>query len=486
MRRGLLLLSVVLLAGTRSTGAAGGFTNGQAASVVLGQLDFVTKTAGTSATTLRTPGAVALDTAANVWVADVLNRRVVRFDAPSTTGKAASIVLGQPNFISNTQNNGGRTASSLSDPLALAVDGGGSLWVADGGANGRILRYSPPFTNFMAASLVLGVPSFTAVTSGPSQTSVGRPGGGGPHGLAFDAIGNLWVADSDNNRVLRFNAPFTTGQAASIVLGQSNFTANAAPATPTASSLNQPTSVAVDSSGSVWIADSTNNRVLRFSPPFSNGQAASLVIGQSGFTSKSTPSAPTATSLRIPSGVSFDSSGSLWIVDSQERRILGYDPPFANGQAAATVIGQADFVSNAAADPPTANSLLIGMAPVAFAGRRLWAGDPFNNRVLAYDPRGGGRGRGGKQPPKQEALDPMSPEDFPMEVTAEWRCAESIAGVCLRQEIVRICVGGQCFSPLPPPGPPIPAKRYVGGGVAAGAALGLLGGVLLGRRRRRP
>jgi streptogramin lyase len=276
-RESLLICAAVAIAALQPVGAAGGFSNGQAASLVLGQPDFVTNAiAPVSATSLHSPSGVVADASGNVWVVDHLNYRVLQFKAPFTNGQAASVVLGQPDLTTNTQNNGGRTASSLGGPNAVAMDASGNLWVADGGANGRVLRYSPPFTNFMAASLVLGVPSFTSVSPGPSQSTVGRPGGGGPSGLAFDGSGNLWVADDDNNRVIRFNAPYTNGQAASVVLGQPDFTSNAAPAAPTASSLNAPWSVAVDAAGSVWVADSRNHRVLKYSPPFTNGQAASV------------------------------------------------------------------------------------------------------------------------------------------------------------------------------------------------------------------
>jgi sugar lactone lactonase YvrE len=483
--RRLALVSLAAILAVHSAGAAGGFTNGQAASVVLGQPDFVTHAAAAAATagSLRSPTAVAVDASGNVWVADRLNNRVLQFKPPFSNGQAAAVVLGQPDLTSNAQNNGGRTASSLASPNGLAIDPSGNVWVADAGANNRVLRYSPPFTNFMAASLVLGAADFASVTSGLTQNSFSPLGAvGGPGGLAFDSSGNIWVTDDANNRVLRFNAPFTNGEPASMVLGQANFTSGSAATPPTASSLNSPSSVAVDSSGSVWVADFGNNRVLKYSSPVTNGQAAALVIGQTVFTSSSTPTSPSASSLRQPAGVAVDSNGHLWVTDRGNSRILEYDPPFANGQAASVVLGQSDLVSNALPAPPTASSLAGPLGAVASGAQQLWVADFGNNRVLAYTPAGdgGGGGRGGGE----GTLNPISPPDFPYKVTAEIKCVESFGPLCLQLQIVKLCVGGNCFGPLPPPTPPPCVRCLLGASFVAGALVGGIGAMVLIRRRR--
>lgn len=169
-RRQLAVLSLTAIVAVQIADAAGPFVNGQAASVVLGQPDFVSNAAApVTGSSLNYPVDVAADASGNVWVADHFNARVLLFMAPFTNGKTASVVIGQPDLASHAQNNDGRTARSLGDPDAVAVDASGNLWVADGGPNNRVLRYSPPFTNFMAASLVLGAPDLTSVTAGTSQ-----------------------------------------------------------------------------------------------------------------------------------------------------------------------------------------------------------------------------------------------------------------------------------------------------------------------------
>jgi YVTN family beta-propeller protein len=78
----------------------------------------------------------------------------------------------------------------------------------------------------------------------------------------------------------------------------------------------------------------------------------------------------------------------------------------------------------------------------------------------------------------------ISPQEFPYRVTFEERCVESVARLCLRKEIVRVCVGGNCFTPPPTPPPPICVICAAGAGLAAGAAFGGVAALLLSRRKR--
>ena len=181
------------------------------------------------------------------------------------------------------------------------------------------------FSNGQAASLVIGESNFTSFN--PDKTSTGV---NSPYGLAFDSSGNLWVVDESNNRVLEYKAPFSTYEAANLVIGQSSFTTNAFGTTSTG--LTAPESLAFDSSGNLWVTDTSNNRILEFKAPLSTGEAASLVIGQSNFTGSAT--AATATGLDGPYGLAFDSSGNLWVADLLNERVLEYAAPFSTHEAA--------------------------------------------------------------------------------------------------------------------------------------------------------
>ena len=172
--------------------------------------------------------------------------------------------------------------------------------------NNRVLMY--PKLNLVsggAATVELGQPSQAAFTlgiannGGVSTTSLYlnffRTGG-----LAFDASGNLWVTDIDNNRVLMYpNANLATnGAAATVELGQPSgstaFTSSSKNnPTITAASLYTPMGLAFDNSGNLYVSDSFNSRTLIFAPPFTIGMGATVVLGQPNFTSSTgTATAP--------------------------------------------------------------------------------------------------------------------------------------------------------------------------------------------------
>lgn len=121
---------------------------------------------------------------------------------------------------------------------------------------------------------------------------------------------------------------FVGGQAASLVLGQGNFTNR--PSTPptvtTQSVLAVPQGVAFDSRGDLWVAEEANNRVLEFSCTATascvNGNEAVLVIGQSNFTTYA--GATTQNGFIYPVGLAFDSSGNLWVADKGNSRVLEF------------------------------------------------------------------------------------------------------------------------------------------------------------------
>ncbi len=215
------------------------------------------------------------------------------------------------------------------------MDAKGDLWVSD---INRVLEYKPPFTSGMAASLVLGQPDLKTLRGGCGSDLRSMCF---PTGLAFDQAGDLWVADSNNSRVLEFRQPFSSGMAATLVLGN---VANAGseqycldPAS--AGSMCWPNVLAFDSHGNLWVSDGAFDRVLQFSSPFSTGMAASLVLGQPDMTHSGEPATATLTVMN-PYGLAFDSAGNLLVSDDEFQRVLIFAPPFQSGMSARTVIGQ--------------------------------------------------------------------------------------------------------------------------------------------------
>jgi NHL repeat len=335
----------------------------------------------TSSTSMLHPRAVAL-VGGRLYVSELDSNRVHIFDATLFTPYGE---LGQQADGAGTPNTDGVTAASLSAPQGLESDGT-SLWVADSG-NHRVLAWSiatPPTTG-ASASVVVGQPSL--LTSGFNQSSTAIGGAtASPEGLSF-ASGSLYIADSQNNRVLRLKTPVSPGETPSFIYGQPNGTL-ALPnsgGSPSAASLNTPDGVYADSNH-VIIADTGNNRVLVYDASSAN-QSAALVLGQSSFASASpnTPE-PSAGTMQGPQGVYSDGT-ALWVADTGNHRILVWKSfPTHSGQPADFVLGQASFsnvLSNRGAGSTNASSLALPSGIVIVNGV-VYIADSGNNRVLFY------------------------------------------------------------------------------------------------------
>jgi sugar lactone lactonase YvrE len=302
--------------------------------------------------------------------------------------QAATLVLGQTNLNSNRY--GTNSTDFDIGATAIAFDHSGNAWVTDW-YNNRVLEFTYPFSTGEAASIVLGQASFTTggSASPPTASSMYRP-----IALIFDSAGDLWVADSLNNRILEFvpgtlpcsAGQFCTGMPASLVLGQSTFTSNSYGTTST--TMYYPYGLTFDSSGNLWVAEFDNNRVTEFTHPFSTGEAASLVLGQSTFTASGFT--PSATGIDEPVGIAFDHSGNLWVSQLAAYRVTEFVPgtspctsgQFCNDMPASHVIGQGSFTSVTSATNSTNFNAPAGLA--FDSSGNLWVSDDYNNRVLEF------------------------------------------------------------------------------------------------------
>ncbi len=178
--------------------------------------------------------------------------------------------------------------------------------------------------------------------------------------MAVDSAGNLYVPDFDNNRLVRYNSPFTTDAIADYVWGQADFTGNACNrgrgiGSPDGQSLcfRSPLNegftggVDIDSAGNLWATDNANHRVLRFPKDPVSGipaQVADLVLGQPDFTSAS-PGVG-MNQMCAPAAVRVDAAGTVYVADSQlfcnlgsNGRILIFTPPLSSGMSAGGTLG---------------------------------------------------------------------------------------------------------------------------------------------------
>jgi uncharacterized protein (TIGR03437 family) len=385
---------------------------------------------------LNGPQSVAVDTSSSpniLYVADTGNNRVLAFriGANLIRGNTADRVIGQRDLQSTLpqgpQSGAGGLSSGLSLPTAVAVDRQGNLYVADAG-NNRILRYPRPLDqtgSLLPVDLVIGqrtVSSGVSPNQGlatPNDRTVAFTSAGVFRlSMAFDRDGNLWVTDSGNNRVLRYPvsqlAANTSEPAADRVLGQFDFNSRNQPTPPAGATtvqvaktgLVQPSGLAFDASGNLYVSDGFS-RVLYYAAPFTNGKAASRVLGVLiRQPNTPVPAYPNATALGLPNaqGAFAPPEGlavvgnNLWVADTPNNRLVKYDAPEqwpAETDAAPspnmrTVFAQVDFLAgrpNGGRPDPTSGSLA---APVQmfFANNEMWVADSGNHRVLSLPVQG--------------------------------------------------------------------------------------------------
>ncbi len=158
------------------------------------------------------------------------NNRVLGYKNVATfvSGGTADLVIGQPDFLSGNCNRtigATPTANSLCEPVGVAVDSTGNLYVADLN-NSRVLEYNTPFAACGSFPCVGGNAHLVFGQSGSFTTNVCDGSGVTadslclPVGVAVDSGGNLYVADEADSRVLEYNTPLTSGTTADRVFGQ--------------------------------------------------------------------------------------------------------------------------------------------------------------------------------------------------------------------------------------------------------------------------
>ncbi len=276
-------------------------------------------------------------------------------------------------------------------PDGLALDSSGDLYVADN-SNNRVLEYTTPLTSGTTADVVLGQADFVSSNCGTTASTMCAP-----YGVAVDSSGNLYVADYDNNRVLEYNAPLSSGANAHTVFGQGgSFTSsdcNLGAASPSASSLCNPAGVAVDSGGNLYVAEFKNNRLLKYNTPLTTDTVADVVLGQLDF-SHDGENLIDAHGFNTPESVAIDTSTTpnrLYVTDNGNNRVLGYKnvATFVSGGAADLVIGQPDFLSGECNQNngaiPTAGTLCQPIGVAVDSSGNLYVADYFNSRVLEYN-----------------------------------------------------------------------------------------------------
>ncbi|HLJ51642.1 MAG TPA: hypothetical protein VKU01_36800 [Bryobacteraceae bacterium] len=295
------------------------------------------------------PEAIALDRSGDLFIADTYNQRIRVVTPDGFINTVAG--LGLAGF---TGDNIAASQTALNYPAGIAVDAGGTLYIADSG-NHEIRKVSNPLS---PAALITAV----AGTGAP-----GFSGDGGsavaatlydPMGVSVDSLGDVLIADSGNNRIRSVSPQGTI----TTVAGSDRGSGDGGPAV--SARLFEPSGIVVDGTGTVYVADSNNNRIRRITP---DGTISTFLSGLSN-----------------PNGLALDKSGALYVADTNHSVIW----KVAGGSVAA-VVGDPTHAGNAGDEGPASGAQLLHPTAVAFDSfGNMFIADSGNNRVRVVGSNG--------------------------------------------------------------------------------------------------
>jgi streptogramin lyase len=265
------------------------------------------------------PKGVTIDLNNNLYVADYANNRIRKI-----TSDAVVTTIAGSGTATFTEGIG--TNASFNIPWGITVDLSGNLYVGDY-QNNRIRKITPPIispTIYDSTTVVNTSAAYPISTIGEVSTIAGsgtatyldgigtNAGFNNPRALAFDSVGNIYVADFSNHRIRKI----TSDGIVTIFAGSG--TATFLDGTGTNAGFNQPLGIAVDSVGNVYVADYTNQRIRKIT---SDGVVTTLAGGLYGTTGTFADGIGTNACFNNPRELAVDSIGNIYVADQTNHRI---------------------------------------------------------------------------------------------------------------------------------------------------------------------
>ena len=250
---------------------------------------------------LYNPNDIALDGSGNVYIADTFNHRIRKVTL--STGMITTIAgTGTDGYSGN---DGAATSAQLYKPFGIALDGSGNFYIADTGNN--CIRKVAASTGMITTIAGTGIDGYNGDDLVATNADLN-----GPQGIALDGSGNIYIADSLNNRIRKIT--MSTGIISTIAgMGRPYFNGDYIMAIN--ATLNNPLGIALDGSGNIYIADSVNNRVRKIT--VSTGIISTIAgTGRPYFNGDNLA---INANLNNPQGVAVDGSGKIYITDGNFR-----------------------------------------------------------------------------------------------------------------------------------------------------------------------
>ena len=307
---------------------------------------------GSGAGKLSSPSALALDSSGNVWVADTANNRIVEFKENgeflrtfgtnvNKTKVEAGGTTAEKNLCTAASGNvcqaatAGSAAGQLKSPQGIAVTATSTIWVVDTG-NGRLQKFDMSGTYLSSLS-----------SEGTEAGKLKEP-----KAITIAPDGSLWVADYGNNRIQQWSNP--------------SFVRAVGKEGSAGGEFKGPAAIEADATGNIWVGDQKNNRVEEF-------DRTGVYLRQFG----SGGSGPGQFSLKASMGLTVDPLGSIWITDSGHFKVQRW------------LIPRFPVYSSSFGTSGTGNGQFSNLADVATDSKgNLWALDKEANRLQKFNEKG--------------------------------------------------------------------------------------------------
>ncbi|WP_187142987.1 Ig-like domain repeat protein [Terriglobus albidus] len=250
---------------------------------------------------LNSPAAVCYDSAGNFYIADQNNNIIRKVDTAGLLTTAAG--TGEQGFDGD---GGAATQATLDSPAGVAIDASGNLYISDT-KNQRIRKVS---SNGIISTIAgTGTAGFSGDGGTATLAMISLP-----TAIAVDSNGNVFFADSTNNRVREVLVVSGTIQTVA-GNGEQGYSGDGGPAT--GASLDTPQGISVDASGNLYLSDTHNNRIRKVS-----GGVITTIAGDGSFSFAGDGGTATSGSFASPHGIAVNASGTaLFIADTDNQRI---------------------------------------------------------------------------------------------------------------------------------------------------------------------
>jgi sugar lactone lactonase YvrE len=314
---------------------------------------------------LNDPSGVAADSAGNLYIADTANNRIREV----AVGSGIISTMAGTGAAGYGGDGGPASSAELHSPAGIALDSADNLYIADQG-NGVIRKVTPSGT--------------ITTVAGNNQTGFSGDNGPAtsatlyaPAGVAVDGAGNLYIADTGNNRIREVN---TSGIITTIVgNGTAGYSGDTGPAA--SASLNQPSAVIITGTGVLYLADTANHVIREVA-----ASTAITTVAGNGVAAYAGDGGPASSaSLHSPSGLVMDGSGNLYIADSGNNAIR----LVTSAGAIATVVGTGSPGFSGDGGPASAAQLNAPHSVAFDVLGNLYLSDQGNNRVRQVNPPAG-------------------------------------------------------------------------------------------------